>query len=393
MKRLLIISAMMSSLLFVGCGENVDVSNYSNRVMQPVIVPDVCKNEYKSLKSVPRVAVVRFTNNSSFSKAHVSNRNRDASLGVGIGEGAGLFGLGAKVNRNSYVTTRVVDPKLDKAITSALEGTLVQMGGVQIYSRSDLYKVIKEQKLEQNGLFNEKTLSKIGELTGVKYIMTGSIDGVTQDYKDYKEAANLTGDAIATSGKKQTFAKKMIGAAVKLAGSLTSGVKVTTRATVKLIDVTTGQIVFSRQIVESKNIGTENKPTYTQIIGAIKYDLIEGLEEIKPALSQFFAPSGYILQVRTDSKHSDFIAQINLGSNQGIKAGQTFRVYKFDEITDPVTNKTICDTYAMNVKLVVSNNQIQPNTAWTKADGDDASKIRAGQIVKRDALKNSLLSF
>jgi curli biogenesis system outer membrane secretion channel CsgG len=395
LKKLSIISSLIASFLFIGCGGsnlNLDISNYSNRIRQPIMIPNVCKNEYKSLKSTPRVAVVRFTNNSSFSKAHISNKTKNSSFGIGIGDSADLLGLGAKANRNSYTTSRVVDPKLDKAITSVLEGTLVKIGGVEIYSREDLEKVIKEQKLEQSGLFDEKTLAKVGQLTGVKYIVTGSIDAVTQDYKDYKGVANLTGSAIATSGKKHTFAKKMIGAAVAFAGSLASGDKITTRATVKIIDITTGQIVFSRQFEESKNIGTVNKPTYTEIIGAIKDDLIEGLKTLKSELSKFFAPSGYILQVRSDSDHKNFIAQINLGTNQGVKAGQIFRVYRFDEITDPITNKTTCDKYAMNVKLLVSKNQIESNRAWTKAEGADALKLRAGEIVKRDALKikNSL---
>ena len=39
------------------------------------------------------------------------------------------------------------------------------------------------------------------------------------------------------------------------------------------------------------------------------------------------------------------------------------------------------------------DNQLQQTNAWTIAEGDDAPKIRAGQIVKRDKLSNSLISF
>jgi uracil phosphoribosyltransferase len=68
---------------------------------------------------------------------------------------------------------------LDKAISGALEGSLANMGGLKNYSRADLDKVMKEQKLQQSGLFDDKTLVKVGKLAGVKYIVTGSIDSVT----------------------------------------------------------------------------------------------------------------------------------------------------------------------------------------------------------------------
>jgi hypothetical protein len=41
----------------------------------------------------------------------------------------------------------------------------------------------------------------------------------------------------------------------------------------------------------------------------------------------------------------------------------------------------------MNVKLIVSKNQIEKNSAWTIAKGDDASKLRPGQIIKRETIK------
>jgi hypothetical protein len=42
----------------------------------------------------------------------------------------------------------------------------------------------------------------------------------------------------------------------------------------------------------------------------------------------------------------------------------------------------------MDAKLIVSKNQIQTHRAWTLVEGDDAKKVRPGDIVKRDKLKN-----
>jgi curli biogenesis system outer membrane secretion channel CsgG len=389
-----LISLILVSIIFIGCGEiNIDIPNYQNRILQPEIVPDVCKKEYELLKNIPRVAVVKFTNNSSFSKANtlISHRNSNyahAGIATALNNITTAEIDTANSNSNTNSINRIVDPKLDKAIASALEGSLSKIGGIKIYSRNDLNKIIKEQKLEQSGLFNEKTLAKVGKLAGVKYIVTGSIDSVIQEFKDYRGITTLASQLMLNNNK--NLKNTLAATTAQLIATSQSGMKITTRATIKIINVSTGEIIFSDSIKKSKNIGLILNPTYTQIIGAIKYDLIEGIKELKPKLSQLFAPSGYILQIRSDKKHNNFIAQINLGTKQGIKPSQTFKVYKFDEITDPVTNKTICDKYTMNVKLIVSKNQIEKNSAWTIAKGDDASKLRPGQIIKRETIKNSI---
>jgi len=402
-KSLILGSAVLAIGLFTGCGNEINMADYPTRISQPVMVPEVCKAEYNSLKEIPRVAIVKFTNNSSFGKANTSESNANANYQgaavAGIVAGANGVGVGVAskehLDTHTNKTSRVVDPKLDKAITSAFEGILAEMGGAEVYSREDLSKVMKEQKLQQSGLFDENTLVQVGKLAGVKYIITGSIDSVTQEYKDYEKAANAAGNAVAGQGRQNNnnLTNQLLGAAIKLGGSMASGMKITTRVTFKIIDVATGKIVFSKQVEETKNIGKIKYPTYDQKIGAIKDDIMEALKGVKPEISGFFAPTGYITQVKTNKKHDKFIAQINLGSKDKVKPGQTFSVYKFAELTDPVTNKTTCDKSTMSVTLTVSKNQIQPNRAWTLADGDDAPNLRAGQIVKRDALKNSILSF
>jgi len=210
MKKTAISLALLSST-FIGCGTVINMADYPNHLKQIEPVPSVCKNEYKSLMQIPKVAVMKFTNNSSFSKANTTTTNgnadysHSAAAGIVVGEGGAAVAEAGKshVNAHTNIVKRVVDPKLDKAISSALEGSLVQMGGVKIYSRNDLDKIMKEQKLEQNGLFDEKTLVKLGKLAGVKYIVTGSIDSVTQEYKDYEKVANAAGDAVSkVNGKK-----------------------------------------------------------------------------------------------------------------------------------------------------------------------------------------------
>ena len=401
MNKRLLMGGALAVVLFTGCGTTVNMSDYQTKVRQIYQVPDVCKAEYKSLKDIPRVAVLPFANNSSLSKANTSHTNANASYqhasATGIGVGANGIGVAhasaGKIRVNRNTTSRVVDPKLDKSITSALEGKLAEMGGVDIYSREDLNKIMKEQKFQQSGLVDENTIVQLGKLAGVRYIVTGSIDSVTQEYKDYEKAANATANATANNRQNQSLANQLFGAALRIGASALSGMKITTRVTFKVIDVKTGKIVASVQKEETKNIGKIPNPTYEQVIGGIKDDIMKALDDTKEELSDFFGVRGYITQVKTDAKRKNYIAQINVGKKDKVKPGQTFSVYTFEENEDPVTHKITCDKITMNVKLKVSDNQLQQTNAWTIAEGDDAPKIRAGQIVKRDKLSNSLISF
>jgi len=384
-KKLLILSnAILVTAIFNGCGTTIDMTDYPNTIRQPIIIPDVCQNEYNKLTSVPQVAVVSFTNNSSFGKANNITSNRNTTAGIGINEN----GIGVRVNKYRYKTTRIINPKLDASITSALEAKLAEMGGVNIYSRDDLKKIMKEQKLQQSGLMNEKTIVKVGKLTGVKYIITGSIDSVTQKYVNYSSVTKLL-----NNNQKQSKEQILFTEALKLGASAASGMKITTRVTFKIIDVETGEIVDSIQEKETKNIGKIPNPTYTQIIGGIKDDIMQAINDAQTKFSNFFTVKGYILQVKTDKDHKDFIAEINLGSNNKINPEQTFKVYNFSELIDPIKHTISCDKTTLNVELTVSKNQIQNHTSWTKADGDDANKLRPGMIIKRDAIKNSIFKF
>jgi len=401
MSKKLLIGSVVAAVLFTGCGTTINMSDYQTKVRQVYQVPDICKSEYESLKDIPRVAVLPFANNSSLSKANTSNTNANASYqhasATGIGVGAHGIGVAhasaGKIKVNKNTTSRVVDPKLDKAITSALEGVLVEMGGASVYSRTDLDKVMKEQKLQQSGLIDENTMVKLGKLAGVKYILTGSIDSVTQEYKDYENMGKAAAQVATNGGQKQDLSSQLFGAALKIGSSALSGMKITTRVTFKIIDVQTGKIVTSVQKEETKNIGKIPNPTYTQIVGGVKDDIMEALKDAKVELSDFFRLTGYITQIRTDGKKEKFVAQINLGKKDKLQPAQTFSVYSFEENEDPMTHKITCDKITMNVKLKVSDNQLQQTNAWTIVDGDDAPKVRAGQIIKRDKLSNSLISF
>ncbi|MGB3750323.1 MAG: hypothetical protein WA945_02045, partial [Arcobacteraceae bacterium] len=61
-------------ILFGGCTSNkVDVLSFPTKIKSKVIIPEVCLSQYKS--ALPSVAVVDFTNNSTFGKAQINDTN------------------------------------------------------------------------------------------------------------------------------------------------------------------------------------------------------------------------------------------------------------------------------------------------------------------------------
>ncbi|MGI6076024.1 MAG: CsgG/HfaB family protein [Pyramidobacter sp.] len=57
---------------------------------------------------------------------------------------------------------------------------LVNSGTFQVFERTQLEKVAKEQRLSMSGLVSEATLAKVGRLTGVEWIITGSVTQYSQ---------------------------------------------------------------------------------------------------------------------------------------------------------------------------------------------------------------------
>jgi len=395
MKKNLVLGSLVLAIgLFTGCGTTINMADYPNKVKQNINIPEVCESEYSALKTIPKVAIIRFKNNSSFGKADTTSSRAETSYKKASASAVGFTNGGIGVahveaghaKSKSNTTKRTVDPKLDKAITSALEGVLAEMGGADVYSREDLDKVMAEQKLQQSGIMDENSLVQVGKLAGIRYIITGSIDSVTQEYKDYEQGAQ----AATQNNKKNDLGSMLFKAALNAGASAASGMKITTKITIKVIDVETGKIVASKQAEGTKNIGKIQDPTYDQVVGGIKDGIMDALQDAKTELSEFFSIKGYITQVRADKERKNYIAQINLGSADKVKPEQTFSVFTFEESTDPVTGKTSCDKTTLNVTLKASKNQIQAHKTWTVADGDDAPNIRAGQIIKRNALKNSM---
>jgi curli biogenesis system outer membrane secretion channel CsgG len=389
MKKYKMLFAVVSVVFLVSCATvtKIDPTAFIVDTGEIEKIPTVCKKAYES--SIPTIAVVNFTNNTTFEYAKMVQTNVQGSGqkttvgGAAVGVGPGVAGIvwGEKektqFQADSQRIEREVNAKLSESVEDGVINELVNMGGAKIVTRTELQKVISEHKFQQSGLVDDKSLVMLGKLAGVKFIVTGSITNVNLSYKTFEEA--------------KQGASKHLG----LFGSLLSagletqeGWNIEIEISIRILDVETGEILFSKAVRGKEIIGKTPYPNYDALIGGMKKAAAKGLEDARSHLSKHFVVRGYILQTRTSPDGKEKSALINIGDKQGLKPGSKLIIYTFQEIKDPFTGNSTCDKVKLPVEAEVTN-QIQEDKAWILITGDynQVRRVRAGALVERAQLE------
>lgn len=393
MKRRIFLGTVF--LLFAaGCATapQLDLSGYVVDRSPKMQIPAVCKYRYEQAK--PLVAVVNFANNTSFDFAQVvqtqvqGSSQRTAVGGAAVGVAPGVAGVvwGAKeqasFQANAQTISRQVNAKLSESVEDGVMDEIVNMGGARVFTRKDMDKVFSEQKFQQSGLVDDSTLVKLGKLKGVKYIITGSVNNVDLSYKSFESTKKGL-----TSGSSSVVAG-LLGAVAAAAIETQEGWNISTEITLRILDVETGEVVLSKKMSGRHVIGKIPYPNYDAMIGGIKKAATKALQDSRPDLSKYFLLKGYVIQIKTSPDGTKRAALINIGEKEGLKAGQEFFVYTFEEVEDPMTGKKECDSPRLPIKLVVTD-QIQPDRAWAHIEGkpEQIKMVKVGQLVERVPLK------
>jgi TolB-like protein len=79
--------------------------------------------------------------------------------------------------------------------------SLVRTGRFDVVERAQLQKILKEQQLGMTGMINQDTAAKVGELLGVKLIITGSVIRVGNDYDINTRLINVEDGSILKAEK------------------------------------------------------------------------------------------------------------------------------------------------------------------------------------------------
>lgn len=330
-------------LFLQGCVLNqTDIAKYPVTIEEKTEVPVACKSEFDY--SISTIAVLNFTNNSTFGAEKNSTPNQK------------------------------IDAKLSQALTPLLEGKVAKLSGTALVARNDIKKVFDELKFQDSGLLDPTSVSEFGNVLGVKYIITGSVDNVEIDLRKNTDANAVNKNASESEGT----GTKMIGFVGRAITSLTDGILIKTAITVKVIDVKTGKIIYIKTLSDDVNIGNFANPTDDIYIGGIKSAIVSSLEQLDHEFSNNFSLRGYITKIKANG--SSKLIQVNLGKNHNLKASQKFKVFSLGESIDPLLGTAICDRTELPHTLKVTE-RIDNTHSWLKVE-DSTNELKLLQIVE-----------
>jgi len=385
------LALLLMTFLLASCAGAIklDPTSFNTDTGPKETIPAVCKASYAAADNIS-VAVVNFTNNTTFEFAKVvqsnvsGSSNRTAVGGAAVGAVPGAVGVvwgqkeKANFQRDAQTTERQINAKLSESVEDGVMDELVNMGGAKVFTRKDLEKIMSEQKFQQSGMVDDKNLAQIGKLAGVKYIVTGSVNNVDLSYKTFESARK--------GADKQGGLLGSLGAAVL---ESQEGWNISTEVALRILDVESGGVLFSKVVSGKHIIGKIPYPNYDALIGGMKKAAAKALADARPQLSKWFTVKGYIMQTKTSPDGKERAALINIGEKQGMKTGSVLFAYTFQEITDPFDEKKIsCDIIKLPVELKVTE-QLQADRAWVVIDAkpEQLGRVKTGQLVERKPLE------
>lgn len=324
--------------IFNACfSSTIALNDYKYKKNQKTTIPSICKKYYKT--KLPSVGVIEFTNNSDLTDSD----------------------------------------SLQSALISPLEDMILKSHGANLIARKDFEKINEELKLQDSGILDMNTIVEFGKLSGVEYIITGSIDSVEQNYRDNSKYALIANQVTSFSRNEKV---QLGGLATLLGTMITDGLSIHSKITVKMIEVKSAKIVFTQQIEKTNFIQNIRRASQSQVSENIKNTIIESLPLMQKDISKLFNPQGYIIDIKTqDNSYENTVARINLGKNNNIKQNDNFNVYNLEITTDPITQIQYCDKIKLPIQLTASQ-LINDDFTWTNVDGE-ASILKVGQIIQK----------
>lgn len=233
--------------------------------------------------------------------------------------------------------------RLGEAAADELVTQLVKTGDFTVIERAQLSAIMSEQKLGQTGAVDSSTAARIGKLLGVQFILTGSIT---------QFSVERTGGTIRAFGG--------IGAAVTNAEAKVD-VRLVSTDTGEILVALEGQ--GNRRMGGGSFRGTGGERTFDQ--GAAQEALRPAIEQVVQRIAQqkgtlaagsAGAPGGQVVGLK------EKMVYINRGQGAGVTVGQRFNVSRVtDEIKDAdgrVLDRVVGQVAVIEVTQVLSQSSV-----------------------------------
>lgn len=226
-----------------------------------------------------------------------------------------------------------IDSELSKATTDLMINALIKTEQFRVFERIKLDAILKEQDFQAySGRVDPSTAVEIGKMLGVDLIVAGSVTSIV-----YKKSRGIKIGPL--SLKKST-----------------ASVTITVRA----INVTTGEIIFSE--VKKGTTSKSGVSIRVPVAGGLGLssesvvDIFSAIEDVCLQTAVEFAVKidneamiissllleGYVVKVESTSGGEITQVYINLGENSGITVGDEIKIFQEGEvILDPKTNEIL----------------------------------------------------
>ena len=218
-------------------------------------------------------------------------------------------GLKKRVAVLEFTGNSKLEGKVDLRLSDMLITSLVKSGKFELIERTQIEKILNEQKLGMSGIIDESTAAEVGKLLGAEYVIFGVLTSTTKQNID------------------------------KFAYIL---VVVETSIDVRVVDAVTGKIIVAEQASgksESKLVKTSDG---TVVSGAVDYNseyaraAQNAVDSVGEKIGTLFPLLGYVVQVEGTN------ITIDIGEERGANSGDSFIAIRVtDEIVHPVTGKRI----------------------------------------------------
>lgn len=253
---------------------------------------------------------------------------------------------------------------LGGGLAAMLSTALVESGQFIVVERPDLNAVLGEQELGANGLTTAESAPRLGNLIGAQLLILG----------------NVTEFDESTSGRGFSFG---MGGKVGLGVSPQSR-KGIVGIDVRVVDTTTGQVVASYHVRE------EVKARAITVNVAVSGYNVGGSDFSKTPLGKAArkAINTVVVQFAEAAAEREWCGQvidfefgevaINAGAGAGIRAGDSFRIYRVTRVlTDPTTGRVLGQRKHAIGEIVIT--EVDDNFAFGSFEGD--YEPRRGDIV------------
>jgi curli biogenesis system outer membrane secretion channel CsgG len=395
--KIVFLAALLAGCVAGGAAVRTDSAAFLPDRGAKEVVPNVCKPLYET--SATPVAIAPFSNNTSFDYArevqvHVTgSSDRQAKGAAAAGAAPGGVGVvwGAEERRRFQQDTRMTQQEMNAKLSESLEDAVLDrirgIPGIRVYARKELNKVFDEMKLQQSGMVDEATAVRLGKLAGAKLIVTGSFNNIALSYRSTQSIQQGSRDLGRRAADDRRGGDALLAAlaghVVAAAAEAVEGWTVETEVLVRVIDVETGEVTFSKSFKGREGLGKIPYPGFAEVVGGVKKAGNRELGDLRPALSRQFSARGYILQTKTSPDGSQHIALVNLGSKAGLTERTELSAYTFSEVEDPISGQKSCDPSRLPVVLRMTD-QIQPDKAWVTIEGepDCVKRVKMGQLVE-----------